>query len=275
MLTRLEAHTVLETLFARARAIDEFEYASTLANLTGLKGAGWFAETESQVLVRDLMTLQAALTDNYTKLRIGLLVYTHIIEMDIGYHLVGNMLRVCRGDRYSMLPFVTKTGDALIYPVQKIAKITAWSRRLELDAVSKLFAFYSNQIRNAFVHANYQLFADRFNIVRGKSVLIDGVLTPSVPIDTELVPRINGALEFFYAFFDGWQSARAAYTENVPVIGRIYGDGSFTEITLTTEPNYGLIGFTSSAPPFPETDERVIAARRRISDAGALFRRPR
>jgi len=36
----------------------------------------------------------------------------------IGYHLVGNMLRVCRGDRYSMMPFVTKTGDALIYPVQ-------------------------------------------------------------------------------------------------------------------------------------------------------------
>ncbi len=172
MLSRIKAQAVLETLFARARAVDEFEYASTLVNITGLKGPGWFAESESQVLVRDLMALQEPLADIYTKLRLGLLVYTHIIEMDIGYHIVGNMLRVCRGDRYSMLPFVTKSGDALPYPVQKIDKIRAWARRLELEEVGTLFVFYSNQIRNAFVHANYQLHADRFNIVRGSRCLL-------------------------------------------------------------------------------------------------------
>jgi hypothetical protein len=169
--------------------------------------------------------------------------------VDITYHLIGNMLRVIEGKRYSMLPFVDKNGNRLEYPTQKIEKIYSWATALGMDDTARLFNYFAGPLRNAFSHSNYVLHEARFNIVRGKGMKIQNVITNAVPIETEVLPRINAALGFFSAFGTVWASSIAEYTENKIVRGRLQSDDYLIDIELTTEAGYGLTGFRS--PPAP------------------------
>jgi hypothetical protein len=159
------------------------------------------------------------------------------------------MLRVTLGDRYSMTPFMDpKSQHSLHYPSQKLDVIKKLTAKADMGNVVNMFSsFVEPKIRNAFFHSNYVLHGDKFNITRGKGLLVDGVVTLSIPIDTEIVPRVNRSLEFFGAFTHVWRESIKAYTENKVITGRLGPDNSIVQIELMTEPDYGLTGFRS--PP--------------------------
>src|ERR1700680_2342173 len=239
----------LRLLFDRAKSVDEFEYASTLVNLRGLEGPGWNPQRESTTLVSEMFSIQATPLHPHTRLRLLLFVYCHILEMDVTYHIVANMLRTMLGDRYSLVPFVhQKTGNRMRYFSDKLKVIENLSKQASMPEVYAMFpSFVEPAIRNAFFHSNYTLYENEFGIVRGKGMNVGGIIPPAIPIQTEVAPRIDGALQFFQAFSMVWRGAIESYKENRVVKGRFNPDGSYCDMELTTEEGYGLTGFRS--PP--------------------------
>ena|SRR2546425_2884728 len=90
---------VLETLFRRAQGVDEFEYACTLLRVRGSERAGLDPLLESDALLSDVLSLIETPLEGPTKLRLALLMYVHITEMKAPYKVIGNMLRVVKGER--------------------------------------------------------------------------------------------------------------------------------------------------------------------------------
>lgn len=236
-------HVIIRELFARARQSDEFEYACALLNFDGMKDAGWSPEVESAVLVSELKRFVQLPMAGHTQVRLLLLAYSHIAEMDITYQLVMNMLRVVVGDRYSMLPFVDKRGERIDKPSDKVAQIAALAAKVGLTDVPALFDWYEPRLRNSFAHSNYHLHEGRYNIVRGKGIVAEGLLESSLSIERELVPRFNGALRFFDELYAARNATRLAYRENVVVRGRLQSDDYLIEIELLADPDHGLTGF--------------------------------
>src|SRR5262245_2913043 len=94
--------SVVEPLFEKAKATDEFEYACSLLRPRGMLSAGWEPLAESEAILDDVTSLIAAPLRFETQVRLGLLAYCHAVEMSVPYDVLGNMLRVCLGDRYKI-----------------------------------------------------------------------------------------------------------------------------------------------------------------------------
>ena len=238
---------ILEPLFERAKATDEFEYACTLLRIRGMEAEGWDPVIESQALISDAFTIiEKTKLEGAPLLRLGLLVYCHLTEMSMPYHVIANMLRVCKGQRYVMFPFESKPPAR--YPATKIKRIKDWAAELNLLEVSSLFdSFFSKEIRNAFFHSDYVIHGDRFNITKGSGMLVDHVITPSVPINSHVLPKINDAVHFILDFFDLLERCIRSYKEPKILQGRILAGDRYAEIELTVDPRFGLNGFRS--PP--------------------------
>jgi hypothetical protein len=187
----------VEKLFEAAKAADEFEYACALLNIEGMKDNGWSPEVESWTLINEVASYMQLPTVTHAKIRLGLLQYSHIAEMEITYGLVANMLRVVSGMRYSFAPFMDKNGHRIEKPTEKLQRIGAMARKVGLDDVSDLFDWYEPRIRNSFSHSNYQLHENRYNIARDSGIVAEGVVVRGLSIEREIVSRMNGALRFF------------------------------------------------------------------------------
>lgn len=104
-----------------------FEWVCTLVRAGGLQDSGWDSYTESIALLGDLSNLMRLKLDadsrfpdwEATELRLALLAYSHMVEMDFPYDLLVNLLRLRSGELYCMHPFahlgkkVTKKTTAL------------------------------------------------------------------------------------------------------------------------------------------------------------------
>ena len=233
---------ILNGLFDVAKAADEFEYACSLLNFDGLKDSGWFPEVESWTLINEVHSYVHLPTVTHAKLRLGMLQYSHIAEMDITYTLIMNMLRVISGARYSMIPFVDKKGQRIDKSATKIQRICTAAAKVGLEGVCDLFDWYEPRIRNSFAHSNYQFHGDQYNIARGPGIVAEGVVRGGLSIEREILPRINGALRFFVTFYGARDHARANYKTNVVVKGRLGPNEAYVDVELLTRPEGGLIG---------------------------------
>jgi hypothetical protein len=244
---------VLERLFNAAKSADEFEYACALLNIEGLKDNGWSPEVESWALISEVSSFTNLPVSPHTKIRLGMLQYAHIAEMDITYNLIMNMLRAVQGLRYSMTPFLDKNGNRIDKTTTKINRIRSAATAVGINDVGELFDWYNARIRNSFAHSNYQLYSDRYNIGRGAGIVAEGVLTRGLSIEREILPRINGALRFFSAFYNMRYQARVRYSTNVVVRGRMGPNDTYVDVELFTRPEAaGLIGFRTPPSASPE-----------------------
>lgn len=111
------------------------------------------------------------------KTRVRLLLYCHIIEVDIIYMILFNMLRTIKGEQYS--PTITfksknkcKSGGVIEaeYPSQKIEQIEKESQAIGIPLQPIYSEFYFNHLRNAFSHSQYFLDQDGgFNLSKNLS----------------------------------------------------------------------------------------------------------
>lgn len=90
-----------------------FEFVCTLVRAAGMQGPEWDPFYESEAVLDDLTNLAKLElpADRFpnpgrTRVRLALLSYCHLTEMDVPYALIANLLRNRLGRKYDTEPFL-------------------------------------------------------------------------------------------------------------------------------------------------------------------------
>lgn len=177
---------LLEPLFLPDDPIsnDILVYFASLLRVLGMEDKGWDPYAESRAILNDLNGFfKVDLPKKWfrepegTMWRLGLLQYTHIVEMNAPYEVILNLLRFRLGDGYSPNPYF----NYLSTKEQKSSKKRGISTRRKIDIIKTLSDkaglgigaifddFYDNRLRNAISHSDYILTEDGFRCRGGIS----------------------------------------------------------------------------------------------------------
>lgn len=253
--TREDVKSRLHELFEAAKAKDEFEFGSTLLRVRGMEDAGWDPFEETHQLVEDLMTLVGAPLLPHTKVRLGLLLYSHLTEVGAIHDMLATLTRVVAGERYVIDPFLdhyprNRRGEPQFLSTSgKVRALREMLGSVNHNAVVEtLDWFFHASVRNTFAHADYTLHDDQF---RSRSEWFErsGVRSSQLPLDV-VADIVNRAPAFYDAFMREYDQQRSSYRTNKIVIGRISGGPEGEPVELLADDQRGLYGFGS--PPGDE-----------------------
>lgn len=230
------AFRILEPLFG-AVEVDPLEYSCALLRVEGAEEDGWDTLTESLQMLDEInciagsdISSEVFKEPEKTRIRLHLLAYSHLIEMDAPYEIIANLLRVRIGIGWTVDPFLDKGaikkwsernskrttkfhGIPLRYPVQKIQVIKNLATRAGLPKLGQAFdEFYFNGLRNAVFHADYVLHEREFRMRKGHVSLPRSEKKHSRVLSfSELLAVISKAYAFYNAFFTLENSAREQF----------------------------------------------------------------
>lgn len=156
---------------------DIIRYFASLLRIVGMEDAGWDPHLESRALLDDLNSLlqiefpKDRFPDkDLTTWRLGLLFYSHIVEMDALYEVLTNLLRFRLGKGYSPNPYYMFLSDK----EKKRYKNSRISSKLKIEILRKLGnearipvaelidEFYDSDLRNAISHSDFILTSESF-----------------------------------------------------------------------------------------------------------------
>jgi hypothetical protein len=215
---------------------DRFDYVLALLRASGLEDAGWDTLEESFRVLSDLQLFAVAELPGLhfenpenTRLRLKLLEYCHLVEMDAPYEILANLCRVRLGLAVSNRPFAREAKEGLakqiainnaparkLHPQQKIDSIKKLTTEAGLPAIGTLFDdFYRAGIRNAISHSDYIIFGDEFRM-RGQTIPTgrDNHIRTSVVKLVQLRELIDHARAFYLAFIRVEKAARLSAGNN-------------------------------------------------------------
>lgn len=222
--TRERYVEILRPLFMPADPIsnDILNYFASLLRILGMEDSGWDPYLESRTTLEDLNSLfkiklpEGCFPDpNATLWRIGLLLYSHVVEMDAPYEVLTNLLRFRLGKGYNpnaFFEFLTGTEKKSfkrrsISTPRKIKIVKELSVEAGLPEVGKIFdEFYNNHLRNAVGHSDYILADEGFRCRGG----ISGSKAFRIPY-AELDEIISAAKAFISSFFQAELSTRQTW----------------------------------------------------------------
>ncbi len=154
---------------------DIVRYFASLLRIVGMEDSGWDPHLESRALLDDLNSLlQMDLPEDrfpergITTWRLGLLFYSHIVEMDAPYEVLTNLLRFRLGKGYSPNPYYAfltekeRKRPSRIYPTRKIEILSKLGQEAGISIASLFDEFYDNDLRNAVSHSDFILTDDHF-----------------------------------------------------------------------------------------------------------------
>ncbi|GMU23068.1 MAG: hypothetical protein AMXMBFR13_31510 [Phycisphaerae bacterium] len=255
---KYDVASILDSLFQRAKQRDEFEYICALSGFDMLgQGVNLLAETWS--LLRDVVGLLDAPLRPEARLRLGLLLYCHLIEAKPIYATLENMLFAMEGERCCIDPFFdlcrVKNKNALmperIPPSSKkvFAIVVAHARRVgEHELADMLEAVLDDGLRNAFFHADYCIMEDGL-WSRHSWFEEDGVKSQLLTL-SDVVKRVQNAFAFYRAFEHVYVQHRLSYKEPKMIRGRFGPNDSWVDIYVYTDPSGGgLTGFGNMPEP--------------------------
>lgn len=214
---------VLEPLFLPADPVsnDIIRYFSSLLRVIGMEDKGWDPYAESRNILNDINRLMKIKLPKKrfpdgerTMWRLGLLLYSHIVEMDAPYEVILNLLRFQLGKGYSPNPFYdlltekekknfAKNG---IRTGRKIELIKALSKEAGLEVGTLYDEFYNSRLRNAVQHSDFILTDHEFRSRSG----ISGTKAFSLTYD-ELDALITKAKAFIAAYLQIETDARCVW----------------------------------------------------------------
>ncbi len=213
---------VLEPLFLPDDPVsnDITCYFASLLRVLGMEDKGWDPYAESRNILNDinrLMKLELSedrFPDGGTLWRLGLLLYSHIVEMDAPYEVITNLLRFRLGKGYCPNPyfdFLTEKEQKSfakngIRTGRKIELIKALSNEAGLSVGELYDEFYSSRLRNAVQHSDFILAEDDFRSRSG----ISGTKAFKLSYD-DLDALIMKAKAFISAFFQLEVDARVVW----------------------------------------------------------------
>lgn len=211
---------VLKPLFLPTDPVsnDIINYFASLLRVCGMEDRGWDPYAESRAILNDLncfMQIKIPEEDfknpDLTKCRLGLLMYSHIVEMDAPYEVLLNLIRFQLGLGYSPSPFFSflsskeqkSFASRGITTGRKIEIIKKLSDQLNLPIGTIFDEFYNSRLRNAISHSDFILTDTGFRCRGG----LGG--QRSFHIDYEALDDILvSAKAFMAAFFLGERGAR-------------------------------------------------------------------
>jgi hypothetical protein len=202
------------------RADRLFEFVCTLVRAAGLEDTGWDSYQESQAFLEDLKRLwRLDLSANtfpepdHTRIRLYLISYCHVTEMNLPYELMANLLRLRLGKKYTINPFAhlyqtpKKKAKLVSFmnrrppsPEAKIKEIERLSQEANLPEVGKaLRSVYDSVIRNAVYHSDYVLRNGSMRLLSAyRKAKQENTMTPTVPFG-EVLECLNDAFAFYSA----------------------------------------------------------------------------
>lgn len=192
---------------------DILEFFASLLRVVGMEDRGWDPFLESRSILEDLNTvMQMDLPEdgfpnaNATKWRMGLFMYSHMIEMDAPYEVVTNLLRYHLGKGYNPNPyfeFLNKDerkrlkNQGMIYPLTKIKIIKMLSKEANLPLGDAFDKFFVPNLRNAISHSDYVMTDDEFRVRNGTGAW-GAYSIPLAELD-EVVTRCKLFYSMFFA----------------------------------------------------------------------------
>lgn len=213
---------VLEPLFLPHDPVshDIIRYFASLLRVLGMEDKGWDPYAESRNILNDINRLmklelpEESFSDGWTSWRLGLILYSHIVEMDAPYEVITNLLRFRLGKGYSPNPYFdlltekekknfAKNG---IRTGRKIEIIKVLSKEANLSIGEIFDEFYNSRLRNAVQHSDFILTEDKFRSRSGISGSKAFELTYQ-----ELDIFITKAKAFIAAFFQLEVDARIVW----------------------------------------------------------------
>ena len=146
--------------------------------------------------------------------RMGLLMYSHMVEMDAPYEVITNLLRFQLGYGYSPNPyyqFLSKAEQKQfakrgIYPSGKIKIIKQLSKELGVNVGDMFDEFYDPKLRNAISHSDY-IFTDTHFRVRNGTGAWGAFAIPLEKLN-EIITRCKA---FYSTFFGIEHAARRTF----------------------------------------------------------------
>lgn len=237
----------LEGLFETAKKKDEFEYCCALLRIRGGEGPGWDPLQESNSLLTQTIKFASAPIDNEFRKRLILLAYCHAIEMSFIYDVIANMIQISNGERYCSgwfsadyypNPKTEKEKKEAESPFSKIARIKIWAIETEQKRIVEILEqMLLRDVRNAFDHSDYILFADEFRF-------FDDDGKAKVYKLEKLLPKLEFAINIVLMLMEITRNRIRSYKENKEVPARMLdGDPHIKMMELLVDPNHGLIGF--------------------------------
>jgi len=201
---------------------DIIQYFASLLRIVGMEDKGWDPYLESRSTLEDINAiLQSKYSEeifpdkDLTMWRMGLLMYSHIVEMDAPYEVITNLLRFHLGKGYSPNPYYMFLNSkerkqfqwSGLYPHQKIKIIKELSAEAGMPDVGGIFDdFYDSKLRNAISHSDYTLTDEQFRVRNGTGA----VGAYSIPLE-ELNVTITKAKQFISAVFGLDRSVRGLW----------------------------------------------------------------
>ena len=201
---------------------DIIRFFSSVLRVAGMEDKGWDPQLESRAVLNDknlLMKLDLSIADfpdGLTTWRLGLLLYSHILEMSAPYEVIANLLRFRIGEGFSPNPFYKYMNDderkrfkkSGLFPKQKIGIIKMLSEKAQLPVGDIFDEFVDFDLRNAISHSDFVIVDEDFRI-RGHSLS----KYKSIPL-IDLDYKITAAKAFASAFFIAEREMRKTWGMN-------------------------------------------------------------
>ena len=164
---------------------DIIQLFASLLRVIGMEDKGWDPYSESRAFLDDLYALmQFDLPEEefkereFTKWRLGLLFYSHIVEMSAPYEVLTNLLRFRLKKGYSPNPYYDfQTKDQRkrykksgLFPKQKIDIIKNLSAEAGLEIGDIFGEFHNPDFRNAIAHSDFIFTDDGFRCRNGNDM---------------------------------------------------------------------------------------------------------
>jgi hypothetical protein len=203
-----------------------FQFVRVLVRESGMQDAGWDPFHESRAVLDDLSNLARLElpVDKFpdterTRVRLSLLSYCHITEMDFPYTLLANLLRMKLKQKYEMNPFADvatpiKRKKAIVgtkppSPLKKITRVQELAAAANLPNIgAALTEIYDNVIRNSVYHSDYTVHNGEMRLISSHRLSRKhSHYTPAVEFD-ELGELFTNAFAFYSALFQLYERCR-------------------------------------------------------------------
>lgn len=232
----------INNLFIKAKEADETSYVFSLLGISnGIENSGWDTVIESDAFVCDFIGLIGAPLNLYTRIRIMLQLYCHIIEMSHFFHVLYNMfLTIQRKEPPNIFNFLDKyTGDKPPSSRSKLFEIKKKAKFLGFHTLETLLnEIYKFNIRNAVLHSDYTIWEDEIRL-KHKTVEIKKIKF------TEFNTIFNKAIIYFEEFFKILKKHKFSYKNGYIITDRKSSNGKdLSDIELIVN-NELLVGFKS------------------------------
>lgn len=238
---------VLDSVFTRAKEVNEFDFILSLLHVRGEKDPGW----DSFENLHDVYDAWIRVRRKFPYSRVtnhySLFLYGIIIEADEIYETLANLLKTIAGDGYHVdnFPKYRDRGKKRSqHPIDKASQLKKWAKRCGLD-LSIYDDLIDNDFRNAIFHSNYSIYMPEIRILD----------PPRVYQFDQWMTLVNRALAFIEVFFHLMKFHKVEYSKT-KVIEPSPGFTNLTNekaITIIRKHD-GIVGLASHFPsePAPE-----------------------